>query len=63
MLDDQHKAETLHHECDPPAKLDAEARFSARLRALLESSHQKETPLNDCTIEELEERGQIKEKF
>lgn len=60
---DQERAEQLHHECDPAAKIDEEAHFSAKLRALLKSSHQKETPLNDCTIEELEKRGQVKEKF
>lgn len=61
--DEQDRAEELHHECDPAEKIDQEAHFSAKLRALIKGGHQKETPLADCTLEELESGGHIKEKF
>lgn len=54
------KSEMLHHECDPIAKLDAEIRFSDKLRALAESAHKKELPLDECMLVKLEEAGKIK---
>lgn len=62
-MPDQERAEQLHHECDPAEKIDQEAHFSAKLRERLDSSHRVETPLDDCTIERLEEQGKVKEKF
>ena len=56
-------SETLHHECDPAARLDEADKFSEKLRALIEGSHKPEVPLADCTLERLESEGHIKEKF
>lgn len=59
----QSRAEELHHECSPASSLDKEARFSAKLRRLIERSGKETVPLSDCIIERLEETGHVKEKF